>query len=840
MSQPPANENVTKNNDRLFSIYEAHLETPNVKDYAGTVAKLAAWLGDSKAYYHAARPRIVKLLVTAQKTLRGIVGEPLDMDIPFTPARHLQHPLTASYVKLVQAIAPFRDLFVESHLKDAITHLLQPVEGISLPSTSTSSLASSISPQSPPPVPSSVSSVRGTPRSAQGAKLTGSSSAVAQSHSSGNAQMQDDKAQKVRVMPQERQVMVGRQKEVVTESSPHKTPLQHSVTTTIADPVKSTTIRKSPSPEIVFLGMSRNSAAERDVSASTIPSNLSPLNASETTQASKQPAKVKPKKKRRVDIAAFVQSDLQDFKEKQAQAHQPLELVSPIKKEPEVEQVPSGVSIEQVDGGVPPTAQTSIEQPIATQPPQIPSNPMISVQTPLVQAYALPTPQSPTFSKAPGHPAVQQQSSTTPTVTLKPSSNSQTSSVSSPTAPGQPGYKYAPTQMPQAFSQPQTHRDSICISVSPPPPSIPPSSLRVAPLLRSGSQVTDLAQVGPSNVQPAAQDQFQSPTSDLQARTQPLSHNLTNPPQGIHLSLSMSPVVGAPYPNDSSILLPQHITQTEEKELSRTQVPRPLMIPEDSKLGRLFKLYEEYSSAKAAGADDTSEDAIIFDGTMDKEAPNSAGLVDDIATLDLAAQDSERWFQVIAFAPGHARDACMEFSFDLTQPDMKPISKWLNRETLRVKELRTSICLSLGCYSSQELNKCLEKMDSVTDAHTTKTVASLASAWPQNGGLMINVSFGGSRKHLPLAPPLVVTRDGFFDISEFAAPGSNSIFIHQRQKDFTDYTFVLQAHNPTFKQLQEVVEHRKMEVEWNDWLVDITRPLENNVSSRALAPDMLV
>lgn len=57
MSQPE-NEKVTKNNDRLFSIYEAHLKKPNIKDYADTAAKLAAWLSDPKAYYTAARPKV--------------------------------------------------------------------------------------------------------------------------------------------------------------------------------------------------------------------------------------------------------------------------------------------------------------------------------------------------------------------------------------------------------------------------------------------------------------------------------------------------------------------------------------------------------------------------------------------------------------------------------------------------------------------------------------------------------------------------------------------------------------------------------------------------------------
>lgn len=49
-------------------------------------------------------------------TLREAVGYTLDLTTPFLPAQYLHHPLTASYVGLVQAIAPFCGLFVEPHL----------------------------------------------------------------------------------------------------------------------------------------------------------------------------------------------------------------------------------------------------------------------------------------------------------------------------------------------------------------------------------------------------------------------------------------------------------------------------------------------------------------------------------------------------------------------------------------------------------------------------------------------------------------------------------------------------------------------------------------------------
>lgn len=56
-------------------------------------------------------------LQTAQLTLRQAVQYTTDLQVPFMPGDFLDHPLTAGYVKLVQTIAPFRDLFVEPHLK---------------------------------------------------------------------------------------------------------------------------------------------------------------------------------------------------------------------------------------------------------------------------------------------------------------------------------------------------------------------------------------------------------------------------------------------------------------------------------------------------------------------------------------------------------------------------------------------------------------------------------------------------------------------------------------------------------------------------------------------------
>jgi hypothetical protein len=75
------------------------------------------------------------------------------------------------------------------------------------------------------------------------------------------------------------------------------------------------------------------------------------------------------------------------------------------------------------------------------------------------------------------------------------------------------------------------------------------------------------------------------------------------------------------------------------------------------------------------------------------------------------------------------------------------------------------------------------------------------------------------------------------DISEFIFLGENTVKIQQENRDFSDYVLVLHVHNPTIQQLQEVVENRRKEMEWKDWLVEMTRPLKISASKHTLVPN---
>lgn len=85
--------------------------------------------------------------------------------------------------------------------------------------------------------------------------------------------------------------------------------------------------------------------------------------------------------------------------------------------------------------------------------------------------------------------------------------------------------------------------------------------------------------------------------------------------------------------------------------------------------------------------------------------------------------------------------------------------------TERNRELTSSYCLSLGCYPSRDLGKLTGSRlrearvddDETRETIFTSAISSLPSVWPQNGGLNINVDFGGRRKDLPLSPPFVAS-----------------------------------------------------------------------------------
>jgi hypothetical protein len=206
---------------------------------------------------------------------------------------------------------------------------------------------------------------------------------------------------------------------------------------------------------------------------------------------------------------------------------------------------------------------------------------------------------------------------------------------------------------------------------------------------------------------------------------------------------------------------------------AQTQIAQPLVIPENSELGRLFKWHWEYRSAQPAAEDSVKNVQTNVEENREKIS-TSAGLADDLTALDSYARVSGRLLQVLALSQGHAINRYLEFGFETSGSDMEPLSKWVNRSMFRIecvcssargphnnretRELVSCYCLSLGCYSSRELKRAISRIpEGAPDNVLNCAVQSLSSTWPRDGGLVMSVSFGGSRKDLPLSPPFLVS-----------------------------------------------------------------------------------
>ncbi|XP_006458280.1 hypothetical protein AGABI2DRAFT_115293 [Agaricus bisporus var. bisporus H97] len=777
MSQPADNDKVTKHNERLFGIYENHLKSSNVKDYTETATRLTSWLGDTKAYYAAARPMIIKLLIIAQMTLRGAVGYPLDISVPFMPVRWLQHPMTSSYVTLIQAIRPFRELFVETPLKHAITYLLQTVEGIALSPATPAPLSQQATLQSLAPTPRTDNCVKELSTRDQ-------KSRPASPQDSQSIQVHNSNPGAASTPQVSDQPLTG------SRHSTGEAEQAFPNSASASDLPNTAESQRSTSSEITFIGMSHKTVAEFQDNASTTP--LQGIQSS--TGATRQGLRTKKSKK--IDLSAFVQSDIQDFKQRQAQAQRGVPDAVPIKREPEIEEnlVKSARQLADAKG---------IE--FASLQPAIPSVAQLQLSpshNQLLHGVAEPVPRSP-------QGAAQQVPLPHPELVSQEASHNLRYSESSAhltTSPTLGQHNSKPADIsPVSDSQPGV-RSSIPLDKAPtisagiPAPSLTLPSLstnaQLAPPPSSTSTITDHLPDTPTTA---------TPTAKL---------------------LAGGPIAPSIVPG-AIVDAPQSVASVEVQTSSRTQTMRPLLISEDSNLARFFKLYEKFTSAKPHPNVEGNTEVGEEGGTQQRTF-----LADDMAAFNLAEETPKKQFQVVAFTRGGTQDSLTEIAFNLTQANMDYLSKWLNKEVSQLKDTASSYCLSLGCYSSREL---LERLGKQLNP-TFEVIASMPSVWPHSGGLSMNVNFGGSRKDLPLAPPLVITADGYVDLSEFALLGRNSITIHQEEEDFSDYTFVLHAHNPTLGQLQEIMRQRKSEVEWKDWLVGVTQPLHIDVPPLSLAP----
>ncbi|KAG9314782.1 hypothetical protein JVU11DRAFT_3867 [Chiua virens] len=106
MKTAPNTSGAISSNEKTFPIFARKLASGEVKDFTGTTYKLTVWLNSEKAYYAAARPKIVELLEIALRTFMDtFIHHPAVMEL----SEHLR--------RLIQVVIPFCHMFPEAELK---------------------------------------------------------------------------------------------------------------------------------------------------------------------------------------------------------------------------------------------------------------------------------------------------------------------------------------------------------------------------------------------------------------------------------------------------------------------------------------------------------------------------------------------------------------------------------------------------------------------------------------------------------------------------------------------------------------------------------------------------
>ncbi|KAI0067323.1 hypothetical protein BV25DRAFT_1090766 [Artomyces pyxidatus] len=105
-------------NAKLFPILARRLDTTDQTQYTSAAGKLQKWLDSEKAYYPAARPKIVELLEIAWKASRDLAPQAFEHGKP--PDRSTypisKLPTFDAYITLIGTIRQYIRLFSEDDL----------------------------------------------------------------------------------------------------------------------------------------------------------------------------------------------------------------------------------------------------------------------------------------------------------------------------------------------------------------------------------------------------------------------------------------------------------------------------------------------------------------------------------------------------------------------------------------------------------------------------------------------------------------------------------------------------------------------------------------------------
>jgi hypothetical protein len=204
-------------------------------------------------------------------------------------------------------------------------------------------------------------------------------------------------------------------------------------------------------------------------------------------------------------------------------------------------------------------------------------------------------------------------------------------------------------------------------------------------------------------------------------------------------------------------------------------------------------------------------DTMLFPEPI-KEPPNESPPKRDFGAgmVVLAAQQGLQCRETIAI------------DFDICENQYSLLSDWNKRHQTNA-DVKNSLCISLGCYPSADLIGILRTSGS-NPPGLEDLFASCHSHWPTDGAVFMKVHYKNTLQPLPLSPPITTTPGNLVDLSQYMQQGKNTVEIHECQ-DMAAYTFVLHAHHPTQKQLEQLSHKRQSDRSWSSWLEKMSKPL---------------
>ncbi|KAF5373072.1 hypothetical protein D9758_001735 [Tetrapyrgos nigripes] len=185
--------------------------------------------------------------------------------------------------------------------------------------------------------------------------------------------------------------------------------------------------------------------------------------------------------------------------------------------------------------------------------------------------------------------------------------------------------------------------------------------------------------------------------------------------------------------------------------------------------------------------------------------------------------------RILSCTPGLQREAVTRFTVKISPTQFNYLTAWNNRvrNPAAVAHSGASCCVSLGCYLKKDLPE--EK----TRQHSSfpyQLFNDVKTTWPKNRKLTMVVNVDGQEKRIPMAPPLRITPDGFFELGPFLRVGQNDINL-LAEYDMSSYMFILMSHQPT-KQQKEALRARIMkDRSWVSSYDEATRPFDVSVNA---------